>query len=176
LEANLDPALIDWGELERLVRSYGGDLIGEIGDAELRSNLATLPGIVAPEPPDRDEFRAVDIKQRNDIYERFVPRFFFGCEADDRTVAFAFSDVNAFSARLQPVLSSDISHWDVLDMAEVVADSFKLVQKEILTERQYEDFVCRNPFRLFTGSNPQFFDGTVLEGYARHQLQSESSG
>ena len=175
LEANLDPQLIDWGELERLMLRYGKDLIGDISDEELRTNLLSLSA-VGVEPSDRDEFHSLNIRKKSDIYDRFVPRFFFGCEADDRTVAFAFSDVNAFGAKLQPILSSDISHWDVVDMANVVADSFALVEEKVLTEKQYQDFVCSNPLHLFTDSNPEFFDGTVLETYARRELANPVVG
>ena len=45
-----------------------------------------------------------------------------------------------------------------------------LVEKGILDEEQYEMFVSANPLRLFTDSNPQFFDGTVVEGFARRAL------
>jgi predicted TIM-barrel fold metal-dependent hydrolase len=172
LEANLDPALIDWPEFERLMRTYGGDLVGDLSDEELRSNLSALSAI-GGEPVDRDEFRALELREKRDIYDRFVPRFFFGCEADDRTVAFAFSKANAFGARLQPVLSSDIGHWDVDEMADVVTNSFALVEKGILDEEEYETFVSSNPLRLFTGSNPQFFEGTVVEGFARRALADD---
>ena len=131
---------------------------------------------VGGEPDDLDEFRAVDIQEGHDIWDRFVPRFFFGCEADDRTVAFAFSHANAFGAKLQPILSSDISHWDVDEMADVVANSFRLVQKGILSEDQYEDFVCRYPFRLFSGANPEFFDGTAVAAYAQRALTRSVTG
>ena len=49
-----------------------------------------------------------------DLRDRFVPNFYFGCEADDPLVAWAFrDDVNPLGARLRPILGSDISHWDV---------------------------------------------------------------
>ena len=42
------------------------------------------------------------------------------------TVAFAFSKANMFEARLQPVFSSDISHWDVEEMNGVVDEAHGL--------------------------------------------------
>ena len=47
--------------------------------------------------------------------------------------------------------------------------------KGILDADQYEDFVCRNPLRLFTGANPEFFDGTAVESYARQALARPGS-
>jgi predicted TIM-barrel fold metal-dependent hydrolase len=174
LHRNLDPALVDWAQLEHLVRRHGAELIGDIGDDELRTNLRSLSA-VGGEPAELDEFRALAIREKADIYDRFVPRFFFGCEADDRTVAFAFSPANAFGAKLQPILSSDISHWDVEEMADVLANSYSLVEQGILDEGQFEDFVCRNPLRLFAGTNPTFFDGTPVESYAREHLAPPAS-
>ena len=39
----LDPARIDWPELERLMQRYGRDLIDRAGGGDLRAGLATLP-------------------------------------------------------------------------------------------------------------------------------------
>lgn len=165
LAANLDPDLVDWDEFEHLLRTYGKELIGDASDAEVQTNIRELSGI-GGEPPDRDEFRGLDITREADICEKFVPRFFFGCEADDPTVAFAYSKANPLGARLQPVLSSDISHWDVDEMADVVANAYKLVRKDILDAEQFELFMCGNALRLFTDANPRFFDGTPVESYA----------
>jgi len=58
------------------------------------------------------------------------------------------------------VFSSDIAHWDVPDMAAVVAESYELVDKGLIDEAQYRAFVFDNPVALF---GPQFFAGTVVE-------------
>ena len=170
LEHNLDPALIDYELFEQLMRTHGSDLLGpESGD--LRARLHDIPA-VGVEPADRDEFSAARIDHKRDIYDRFVPRFFFGCEADDRTVAFAFSSANPFGAKLQPIFSSDISHWDVEDMAGVVDEAFGLVRNGVLTEDNFADFVFRNPVRMFTDAAPNFFAGTPVESYAAKLAQS----
>ena len=158
---NLDPAGIDWNELEKLVREYGGGLFETGGD--LRGGLWELPGIgLAPE--ELDDWRRVGVESEADIVERFAPRFYFGCEADDRTLAFAFAPGNPLGARLRPVFSSDLSHWDVPEMDAVVAEAYELVEREVLSERDFREFVCRNPARLFLDQNPAFFEGTLLEG------------
>lgn len=161
LREQLDPDLIDWDELERLVRSYGPDLVAS-ANGGLADALREIPAVGEP-PVELDEFRHVAISSKQDIHDKFVPRFFFGCEADDRTVAFAFSKVNAFEARLQPVFSSDISHWDVEAMNGVVDEAHGLVRKGLLTDDDFRDFVFTNPARLLAGSNPAFFAGTAVE-------------
>ena len=158
---NLDPSGIDWDELEKLAREFGGGLI-ETG-YDLRSGLRELPGIgVAPE--ELDDWRYVGIESDADIVERFAPRFYFGCEADDRTLAFAFAPGNPLGARLRPVFSSDLSHWDVPEMGSVVAEAYELVEEGVLSELDFHEFVCRNPARLFLDQNPSFFEKTVLAG------------
>ena len=48
-------------------------------------------------------------------------------------------------------------------MTEVLAEAYELVDKEVVTERDFEDFVFTNPVKLWTGMNPDFFKGTVVE-------------
>ena len=67
--------------------------------------------------------------------------FYFGCEADDRTIAYAFSPANAHGFQLRPIFSSDIGHWDAGDIAGVVAEAFELVEDGILTDEQFAAFV-----------------------------------
>ena len=47
-------------------------------------------------------------------------------------MAFAFSPANAHGTRLRPVFSSDLSHWDVPDMAGVLPEAFELVEEGLL--------------------------------------------
>ena len=82
-----------------------------------------------------DEFEAVGITQKSDIRDKFVPNFFFGCEADDPLTAWAFrEDVNPLGAKLQPLFGSDISHWDVPDMTEPVEEAYELVEHGLLDD------------------------------------------
>ena len=81
-----------------------------------------------------------------DLKDRFVPNFFFGCEADDPLVAWAFrEDVNPFGARLRPIFGSDISHWDVQDMTEPVEEAYELVEHGL---------IGADPLRLGAQSGP----------------------
>ena len=69
-----------------------------------------------------DEFAACGIEAVSDIKELFVDPFFFGCEADDPLTSMAFNTkVNPFGAELNAMMGSDIAHWDVPDMTEVLA-------------------------------------------------------
>ena len=45
----------------------------------------------------------------------FAEQFFFGCEAEDRTIEFGFDNPLGFD--MAPTLGSDIGHWDVAVMA-----------------------------------------------------------
>jgi predicted TIM-barrel fold metal-dependent hydrolase len=164
---HLDPARIDWDQLASLVREYG-DGLGAILD-EGRPGpeaLAWVPNATQA-PAHRDDFAAAGIATKQDLRDRFVPPYFFGCEGDDRTVAFAFSPANAFAARLQPVFGSDIGHWDVPEMNGVVAEAHGMVERGILGDEDFRDFVFANPVRMFTAADPHFFEGTAVEAAVR---------
>jgi len=48
-------------------------------------------------------------------------------------------------------------------MREVVAEGYELVEKGLLSEEDFREFVFVNPVRLWTGMNPAFFKGTAVE-------------
>jgi len=159
----LDPAQIDWPALEGLMRRYGGDLIERAGGGDLRAGLATLPAVGEP-PADRDDWRHLEARSEADLVELFAPRFYFGCEADDKTIAFAFSRANPLGASLRPILSSDLGHWDAGELDGILPAAWELVEKGLLDEEQFAQLVWRNPASLFTRANPRFFAGTAIEG------------
>jgi predicted TIM-barrel fold metal-dependent hydrolase len=156
-----NPANLDLAEMERLMRAHAGDF-GDLED-RLAELIAPLANPVTT-PDCLDEWVHVAVEQVTDIRDRFVDSFYFGCEADDRTTAFAFSPANQFGANLRAVLSSDISHWDVRNMNRVLPHAYELVEEGLLTPDQFAELTFRNPYRLHTAVNPGFFDGTVLEG------------
>jgi predicted TIM-barrel fold metal-dependent hydrolase len=168
----LDPAKIDWDQMAGLFASHGKDLLEKAGDIDLATAMRALPGAGTP-PDNPDEWRFVDIADKRDAVDKFVDNFYFGCEADDRTIAFAFAPGNPLGARLKPVFSSDLSHWDVPDMAEVVEEAHGLVRKGVLTEQDFREFVFENPARLLLRQNPDFFVGTAAEASTR-QLADEA--
>ena len=101
---------------------------------------------------------------------------YFGCEADDGTVAFAFDErVNPMGAQLRAMFSSDMGHWDVPDMTEILEEAYELVEKKILDEADFQEFVCTNPIRFYTSGNPDFFAGTRCEEAAARVVAEAGS-
>jgi predicted TIM-barrel fold metal-dependent hydrolase len=156
---DVNPANLDRKLLEDLFRKYGGEkLVARL--AELEPQL-TLPGTL---PEQLDDFAACKIEKKSDIRELFVPSFYFGCESDDPTIAYAFAaKVNPFGAKLGAILSSDISHFDVIDMTRVLEEAWEPVEDKKLTEEDFRDFAFVNPVKLWTGVNRDFFKGTAIE-------------
>ena len=164
LKRHLDPALVD--------RTLLGKLIEEFGEDRHRARIGELRGGDGPywqgrwreKPEELDEFAASGVQSKQDIHDLFVPSFYFGCEADDRSVAWAFDTrLNVLGARLNAMFSSDIGHWDVTDATQCVAESHELVEEGHLSGADYRDFVFDNAVRLHAGMNPDFFRGTAVE-------------
>jgi predicted TIM-barrel fold metal-dependent hydrolase len=159
---SLDPDRLDVDALIDWFRGYGDDAV----QARL-DDLRTYYARPAARPAVLDEFAACEIETVDDLRALFEPHFYFGCEADDPLITWAFrDDVNPLGARLRPVLGSDISHWDVPDMTEPVREAYELVERGVLGEREFRELVFVNPVRLHTAGNPDFFTGTVCEAAA----------
>jgi predicted TIM-barrel fold metal-dependent hydrolase len=156
---NLDPKSMDVELFTHLVDEYGEDIMKDMS-AEIMQGL-TRP---ARRPSGLDDWAKCQIETIEDIRDLFVPNFFFGCEANDRTVAWAFdSKVNPLGVRLGAMMSSDIGHWDVTDMTEVVKEAYELVEDGLISEEDFCDFTFTNSVRLYAGLNRDFFKGTVCE-------------
>jgi hypothetical protein len=113
---------------------------------------------------DLDEWARCGITRKEDIRDLFVPPFYFGCEGDDRVTAWAFdAKKNPFGSRLNAIYSSDLGHWDLPDMRDAAVEAYELVEKELISEEDFKDFVFVNPVKLVTSMNPDFFRGTVVE-------------
>jgi predicted TIM-barrel fold metal-dependent hydrolase len=168
---DLDPARIDTELLMKLFAEYG--------DARFTADLDRVKESVTrlePEPPYTDEWAACRIDRVEDIHDLFVPRFYFGCEADDPSVAWAFDTrANPLGAKLRAMFSSDMGHWDVPDMSDVLAEAHELVEKGLIDEAAFRDFVFVNPARFYTSANPDFFVGTRCE-QAAAKLLAEAGG
>ncbi|MFN0092548.1 MAG: amidohydrolase family protein [Acidimicrobiales bacterium] len=162
--ANYDPERFDkamWGEL---FEQYAeGRMASLTAPDQLEDPWRRLgPGL--QDPNRLDDFAAAGIVQPEDIAARFVPNFYFGCEADDPVNAWAFAaKANPFGQTIRAVFSSDIGHWDVPDMREVLEEAYELVEHELLTDADFRDFVFVNTARLYAGTNPEFFKGTTVE-------------
>ncbi len=159
----VDPAKMDVDGLMELYARYGDALVEEKLQ-DIRAALPTTTLGLDKQPAHHDDFALAGIEQKTDLRDRFVPNFFFGCEADDRMNAVAFNEkLNPMGARFGAMLSSDIGHWDVMDMREVVEEAYELVEKELMTDANFRDFTFGNPVRFFAGMNPDFFKGTAVE-------------
>jgi hypothetical protein len=169
---DIDPANLDREALIGLFRQYGTK--GAAEQAERLRHEAAEPSPRTADPgASLDDFAACGIEHPEDIRELFVPRFYFGCEADDPANAWAFNrKANPFGARLGAVFGSDIGHFDVPDMTQVLTEAYELVEDGLISEGDFRDFVFINPIKLWAGSNPNFFKGTAVESDATKVLTS----
>ncbi len=166
---NYNPANLNTELFLDLCRRYGEKVTEGRLEHLGQASGTTINTRAAPE--EKNDFRFCGIEKEEDIRDLFVPHFYFGCEADDPMNATAFnSRANPFGARIRAIFSSDIGHWDVPDMTEVTEEAYELVEHGVLTEEDFRDFVFTNPTTLWTGLNPDFFKGTVVESQVEKLL------
>ena len=164
LRRNLDPANVDNGLMAELVERYAAESVKPLMVETARRDPAALRPEQPQNPAELDEWAASGVTRAEDVQDRFVPQFYFGCEADDPMNAVAFNTrINRFGVRLNAMISSDIGHWDVPEADQVLGEAFELVEHGLITEDDFRRFVFANPARLHTGMNPDFFKGTVVE-------------
>ncbi len=165
---NYDPAEADIELLASLFERYGGDFVkGRTLDKAtlLRDSLgiSALPHSREPNESEIDDFALAGIEKVEDIRDRWVNNFYFGSEADDRTVAAAFNDkVNPLGVKINAIWSSDVGHWDVPEFTEPLAETWDLVQQGVISAADFRAFVFENPHRFYTEANPRFFEGTEV--------------
>jgi len=157
----MDPTKLDRALLRQLVDKYGYE--------DIASELTRRDGWPAKEEdsldggvPVHDDYAACEITKKSDWTDLYVKPFFFGCEADDRMNAVAFSKFNPFGARINAIYSSDIGHFDVVDMRDPLPEAFELVEDGHITEDDFRDFTFGNAVRLWGAGNPRFFEGTAV--------------
>ena len=167
---NYNPANLNKEMFLDLCRRYGGKLVEE------KLNNSVFPLFNTREDPTMlDEFAPCGIKDKRDIKDLFVPHFYFGCEADDPITALAFDTrKNPYGGKLNAIFSSDIGHWDVVDMREVTSEAYELVEHGLLNEDEFRDFTFTNAARMWGSMNPDFFKGTVVESEAAKVLAVET--
>src|SRR5882672_8300125 len=157
-----DPRNLDRALLMDLVRKYGSE--------DMAAALRERDGWPSPDAvaatggvADLDDYSACGIERKEDLRDLFTTQFYFGCEADDRINAWAFDRrVNALGARLNALFGSDIGHFDVPDMMDVLPEAYELVEDELITADDFRDFTFANAVRLWGTVNPAFFKGTVV--------------
>ncbi|HZO81699.1 MAG TPA: amidohydrolase family protein [Candidatus Binataceae bacterium] len=171
----VNPANLDRAMFRELVERWGGREIAERwAGGELRLQTFDTPN--PPAEQELDDYAACGIERAEDIRDLFVRNFYFGCEADDPLNAWAYNTrINPFGAQLKTLLGSDIGHFDVVNMAEVLEEAYELVERRLITEDDLRDFLFTNPVRFFGEANPNFFKGTVIETAASRLLGAEST-
>jgi predicted TIM-barrel fold metal-dependent hydrolase len=171
LKEHMDPAKLDMDLMVEMFERFGDSRLTpdyikahpDLYNAKLDEDRNRL-----------DDFAACGIEKEEDIRNLFVPNFYFGCEADDRMTACAFdSRLNHMGAKLKAVFSSDIGHWDVPDMTRVLVDAWKMVDRKLIGEDDFEAFTFRNPVMLHARMNPDFFKGTAVEGAVEKLLREQ---
>ncbi len=173
-----NPANLNREILTQLIREYGGKWVeGKISpkssgvEAILERDQSGATGGIR----ELDDFAACKIKRAEDIRDLFVENFYFGCEADDPINAYAFNrKANPYGAKMNVLFGSDIGHFDVPDMKDVVPEAYELVEHELITADDFRDFMFVNPVRFWGEANPNFFKGTRVEQEAAALLARKS--
>lgn len=158
------------------IRAYDPDRL----DAKLFDELLERHGAPMPTVPGtgellkagfgqvrvHEDFAASGVRGPRDIVDQVNRICTFGCEADDPLTAIAFDRARLpLETELKAVFSSDIGHWDVPDMREVLPEAYEHIEHGWLDADAFRRFMCDNAHRLYTETNPEFFRGTILDGY-----------
>jgi hypothetical protein len=158
---------------ERLDRALLMSLVEKHGDADLVAALHARDGW-----PDNDrgltggienldDFSACRITRKEDWLDLYARPFYFGCEADDRTNAWAFGRGNRFGSTLNALYSSDTGHFDVIDMRDPLPEAYELVEDGLISADNFRAF---NAVHLWGTQNPRFFEGTAVATAAAEEL------
>src|SRR6058998_1754180 len=165
---NTNPARLDRPALLALAQKYGQ---ATVVDAVRRGEGLDDNGDGTGGVEDLDDYSRCKIARKEDFRDLYVSRFYFGCEADDPINSWAFNrKANPLNARLNAFFSSDIGHFDVPDMTDVVPEAYELVEHGLLTDDDFRDFMFTNAVRFWGEVNPDFFKGTVVERQAAEVL------
>ena len=166
----IDPGNLDTDALGRLLREHGGTLLTDREEALVASLQSFAQSHESAD--ELDEWALCGAERPEDFNALFLRNFYFGCEADDPTNAWAFRSPDG--VRFKAMFGSDIGHWDVPDMADVLGEAYEMVEKGWIGEEDFRKFVFENPARLHAQMNPDFFKGTVVD-QAVSDMQSDRS-
>lgn len=193
--AHYDPAQLDRAGLFELLARHGSEQVrarlggselgegelgeGELGGSELGGSQLDEALVMLSDPDEpaagRDEFAESGVASANDIIDIFARQYFFGCEADDPMNAVAFArGMLPHQTQLNAVFASDIGHWDVPDMSQVLPEAHELLEHGHLSEADFKQFAFTNAVRLWGGTNPDFFEGTSVAAAAAAVVSAAS--
>jgi hypothetical protein len=155
----MHPDKLDRAKLLSLVEKYGYD--------DIAAALRERGGLPDPEQAyltggieNIDDFSACKITRKEDWVDLYAKPYYFGCEADDRMNATAFGRTNPFGSKLNAIFSSDIGHFDVIDMRDPLPEAYELVEDGHITADDFRAFTFANAVKLWGTQNPRFFEGT----------------
>jgi predicted TIM-barrel fold metal-dependent hydrolase len=155
---HMDPQKLDRKLLRSLVDQYGyADIAAEL-DRRDGWPMKEVDSMTGGAP--LDDYHFCNITRKQDWIDLFATPFYFGCEADDRMNAVAFGKTMPLGARINALFSSDIGHFDVVDMRDPLPEAHELVEEGHITDDDFRDFVFGNAVRLWGTQNPRFFEGT----------------
>jgi len=167
-----DPRQLDVEVMQALFYQWGGGLLKGLSPDDLRlvyGNRREGPSGDITEPESLDDFAACNIRAPSDIAKLFA-NLYFGCEADDVTVCFAYHPSNALGVKLRPMFSSDFGHWDAGRADRLLPHSCRLVERGLMSAEDFRSFAADNAIRLHGTANPTFWLGTAVENYAKGVL------
>ena len=170
--ANMDPTRLDRKLLRELVGKYGYTDIGAELDRRDGWPMKEEDSLTGGVP--LDDYHFCKISQKQDWVDLFATPYYFGCEADDRMNAVAFGKMMPLDARINALFSSDIGHFDVVDMRDPLPEAYELVEDGHITESDFSDFVFGNAVRLWGTQNPRFFEGTRVAKEAAALLRAST--
>jgi predicted TIM-barrel fold metal-dependent hydrolase len=173
--APLKPTNLDTNELRKYIDQYGNERMKAIKDKIIAGidgwERGTLQAQVDREREHIDDFAACGVTSKAELRKLFSTNFFFGCEADDPMTTVAFD--KRLGHPLNAVFSSDIAHWDVPDVLEVLPEAYEMLEHNLLNEEDFKRFTFTNAVRLHGEMNPNFFKGTAIEAAAKAELQTD---
>jgi predicted TIM-barrel fold metal-dependent hydrolase len=164
----MDPRTLDRALLMSLVEKHGDpDMVAALQARDgWPDNDVSLTGGIE----NLDDFSACKITRKEDWVDLFARPFYFGCEADDRMNASAFGPGTPFGSKLNALYSSDIGHFDVIDMRDPLPEAWELVEDGLITEDDFRAFTFASAVRLWGTQNPRFFEGTAVARAAAEEL------
>jgi predicted TIM-barrel fold metal-dependent hydrolase len=164
-----NPAHLDRGLIVSLFEEYGSKRYRERLD-QLDDGLRML-SLPDEDPATLDEFARCGITDVDDLRATFTRAYHFGCEADDPMTALAFDPRRTGGERLKALFASDIGHWDVPDIREVLPEAWELVEDGDASAADFRALTFEHAVSLWATTNPAFFDGTSVEGPVRDELE-----
>jgi hypothetical protein len=181
LRSGLDHPIIDadghWIEYLPVMREEFRRIGGEAAVEALAVATERVPNALRMSLPERRRRRvgmeAFWSSPSENVLDRagaMLPRLMYE-RLDDLGIDFC---ANPMNSRLNALFSSDIGHFDVPDMSDVVPEAYELVEHEI-TSDDFRDFMFNNAVRFWGEVNPDFFRGTAVEKQAAETLARSAS-